>query len=148
MSNHGRRRRPGQRLRAVVTATVPVTVDTFQREIIRQLVDDGLEVTLVSSPGARLSTVAEDMHVDAVSIPMTRALSPARDIVALMRWLVLLFRLRPDLVVAATPKASMLAMVAAFVTRVPRRLYSAVGLRLEGESGWRRWLLVGIERLT
>lgn len=138
----------GRRPRAVVAATVPVTVDSFQREMVRQLLEGGVEVTLVSSPGDRLQAVALDLDVDAVAIPMTRTLSPARDLVALWRWLVLLRRLRPDLVVAATPKASLLAMLAARFTRVPRRLYSAVGLRLEGERGWRRGLLVAMERLT
>ncbi|MFQ6171907.1 glycosyltransferase family 4 protein [Oryzobacter sp. R7] len=127
---------------------MPVTVDTFQREMIRQLLDEGLDVTLVSSPGDRLSDVAADLGVESVAVPMMRALSPLRDVVALGRWLVLLARLRPDLVVAATPKASLLAMLAARVTRVPVRLYSAVGLRLEGEHGWRRALLVTMERLT
>ncbi|MBD3782261.1 MAG: glycosyltransferase family 4 protein [Micrococcales bacterium] len=131
-----------------MTATIPMTVDAFQRELIRQLCEHNYEVTVVSSPGGRLWKVADDLHVKASAIGMTRALSPGRDALALVRWIVLLVRLRPQLVVSATPKASLLAMVAARLTGVPRRLYSAVGLRLEGEEGWRRTLLIAMERIT
>jgi glycosyltransferase involved in cell wall biosynthesis len=51
-------------------------------------------------------------------------------------------------VLSATPKASLLALLAARVARVPVRLYSAVGLRLEGAEGNRRRVLAGVERLT
>ena len=58
---------------------------------------------------------AEDMvdGVDYQVIPMRRAVSPMADLGALARWHMLLREIRPDAVVAATPKAGMLAMVAA-----------------------------------
>jgi glycosyltransferase involved in cell wall biosynthesis len=50
--------------------------------------------------------------------------------------------------VTATPKASLLAQIAAFATLVPRRVYFVGGLRLEGAHGHARRILVGMERLT
>lgn len=133
---------------ALVTTTVAVSADTFHRELIRQLQTDGYDVCVVSSPGDGLGNLRRDLAVRTEEISMTREISPLADLVALSRWLRLCLRDRPSLVLAATPKASLLAMLAARLTLVPQRLYSAVGLRLEGAEGNLRLVLAAIERLT
>lgn len=82
------------------------------------------------------------------ALPMRREPSPLLDLVSLTRWVKLLFTLRPTLVVAGTPKAGLLGMLAAAVTRTPRRVYLLRGLRLSTESGPRRWLLEVLERVA
>lgn len=140
MSNH---RRP----RAVVTTTIPLTLSSFHRELVRQLLDE-FDVHVVSAPGAELEDVASELGVTPHVIPMSRDISVAGDALALWRWVRLLVTLRPSLLVSATPKASMLSQVAGWLTRVPRRLYVVGGLRLEGSVGPAQRLLVAMERLT
>lgn len=132
---------------AVVTTTVPVTALTFCEELLNQLADRGYRPLVVSSPGAELAHL-HSRGVVTEAIPMKRAISPLADLVALLRWVRLLLRLRPTVVLAATPKAALLALTAAWVTRVPQRVYLLWGLRLEGESGRRRHLLALMERIT
>jgi glycosyltransferase involved in cell wall biosynthesis len=80
---------------------------------------------------------------------MERDTSPLRDLVALVRWIVLLRRLRPDVLNVGTPKAGLLGAVAGWVTRVPVRVYIMRGLRLEGaRSRLQRTVLWLAERLT
>lgn len=134
--------------RAIVTATIALSVDTFHRELIRQLQADGFDVCVVTSPGQGLVNLRRDLGVRTRELPMTREISPIADLRALIRWVSVCLAERPRLVVAATPKASLLGLVAARATRVPRRLYSAVGLRLEGEQGNRRKVLTVVERAT
>lgn len=133
---------------AVVTSTIPITVDKFHRELIRQIQAEGYDVCVVSSPGPELDRVGQEMGVRVCSLPMTRDVSLRADLVALVKWVHLCRLERPALVVTATPKASLLGQLAAKVTRAHRRLYYMGGLRLEGEEGRRRQLLAAIERLT
>ena len=134
--------------RAIVTSTIPLTLASFHRELIRQVQAAGYEVTVVSSPGDHLQVLESELGVATTSVSMAREIDPLGDAAALRRWSGICRRVRPELVIAATPKASLLAMVAARATGVPNRLYYLGGLRLEGETGRRRTLLTAMERLT
>ncbi len=57
-------------------------------------------------------------------------------------------RFRPHVVNAGTPKAGLLFTVAARLTRVPLRLYTVRGLRLETATGTDRWLFTMAERIA
>ena len=133
---------------AVVTATIPITIEKFFREIIRQVQAEGYDICVVSSPGPELERVRDEMGVRVRSLPMMREISPLADLVALTRWLRVFLAERPSLLISATPKASLLSLLAGKVTGVRRRLYCMVGLRLEGEQGRRRQLLTVMERFT
>lgn len=81
-------------------------------------------------------------------VPMTRSPSPIRDLVALFRWVVLLRRLKPTIVANGTPKAGLLGTVAAWLTRVPCRIYVLRGLRLETAPKSQQFLYVLLERVA
>jgi len=132
---------------AVVTTTIPLTMNSFHRELVRQLQAD-FTVHLVSSEGPDLDEASRALGAPAHVIHMARDISLIADAVAIMRWLWLLLSLRPALIVSATPKASLVAQGAAWVTRVPQRIYFVGGLRLEGATGRRRQLLLAMEKLT
>jgi hypothetical protein len=57
-------------------------------------------------------------------------------------------RLRPDIVHTNTPKAGLLGMIAAFVTRVKVRVLTINGLPSMTETGIRRSLLTATDRLA
>lgn len=133
---------------AVVTSTIPITIDKFHRELIRQVQAEGYDVCVVSSPGLELNRLRDELSVRVHPLPMTREISVRADLLALIRWLRICFKERPTLVVSATPKASLLSQLAAKATRARRRLYYVGGLRVEGEQGRRRQLLWIMERLT
>lgn len=67
-------------------------------------------------------------------LPMNRGIARGSDALALRRWWSLLRDLRPDVVVAATPKAAFLGLSAAWAVGVPHRIWWAWGLRSEGET--------------
>lgn len=82
------------------------------------------------------------------TIPMDREASPLRDAIALGRVIRSLANLKPEIVVAGTPKAALLFMVAAFMTKVPVRVYFLLGLRLETATGLLRKVLWLTEKIT
>lgn len=131
--------------RAVVSSTIPVTAAIFYRETLQELRDRGYEVHVVTSPGAQTASLADVSHT-VHSLPMHRGISPLKDLVGLVRWVVLLLRLRPEIVLGGTPKAGLLSMLAARITMVPQRTYLLQGLRLEGSTGTQRRILALFER--
>lgn len=110
---------------------------------LRALREAGFEVTVVSSPGHWLTSVTESEGVSAVEIAMKRALSPWNDLVAFFRLCRLIAKTRPEITDFSTPKCGLLGNLAACLMRVPRRVYTLRGLRLESSRGlWRimqRW---------
>lgn len=104
----------------------------------------GWEVHVVSSDGATSVCSGVTHH----SLNMRREPSPLHDARSMLAWVALLRRLHPDAVVVGTPKAGLLGMVAAFLLRVPVRIYLLHGLRLETETGAKRKVLLTLEKVA
>ncbi|MFC5864911.1 glycosyltransferase family 4 protein [Acidicapsa dinghuensis] len=115
---------------------------------LRALMEAGFDVIVVSSPGHWLTSVAETEGVSVVPIPMRRAVSPWRDAIAFFRLCRLIARLRPEITDFSTPKCGLLGTIAAWLMRVPRRVYTLRGLRLESSHGLERWVLWWAERIS
>lgn len=120
----------------------------LERDVIAGLVAAGYRVIAVSSPGVLLDRLARELGVATTKIQMSRTVSPAADIRALRSWLRLVRASKPAMVIAGTPKAALLAMVASWMCRVPLRIYGLYGLRLEGARGILRVILWTMEALT
>jgi glycosyltransferase involved in cell wall biosynthesis len=115
---------------------------------LRALRKAGFRVILVSSPGELLHGTAAAEGVEAIAIPMERQIAPLADLVSLARLCWLLLRLRPQMAEFSTPKAGLLGNLAAFLCRVPRRIYMLRGLKLETTTGFKRRILLAMERLA
>ena len=89
-----------------------------------------------------------DLGVEVQDLPFTREPHPWRDLRALVATIRLIRRVRPDIVNASTPKAGLLGSVAAWLCRVPMRVYVVRGLRFETATGRRRQLFRLTEKLA
>lgn len=127
--------------------TVPHTARVSLRGQADFMDSAGYELHIVASPGPDLEQCREDYPVTVHELHMSREINIAQDVRSFFSWLRILRRIRPDIVNYGTPKASLLAALACFVSRVPRRVYVVRGLRFEGEVGGRRRLLLWAERL-
>ncbi|MDP2270229.1 MAG: glycosyltransferase family 4 protein [Archangium sp.] len=108
----------------------------------------GYEVTVVTSPDARLEAFGKRLDVRTVAIEMPRRVSLLGDWVALNHLRALFERIRPDVVHAGTPKGGLLGMLAAHATRVPVRLFHMRGLASATTHGVLRGVLETTERLS
>ncbi|HMM16031.1 MAG TPA: glycosyltransferase family 4 protein [Petrimonas sp.] len=106
------------------------------------------DVVGAASDIGSLQCVGEREGVRVVDVKMAREISLVQDVKSLLNLIRLIRLEKPIIVHANTPKASLLGMIAAWLCRVPHRIYTVTGLRFEGESGRFRTLLVGMERLT
>lgn len=105
------------------------------------------EVHIVSSPGVELH--AHDFSFASIhQIKMQREFALWADMAALLALAKLLFTIRPTIVSAGTPKAGLLGILAAWVMRIPYRVYVLRGLRSETLTGLTRLLLERIEALV
>ena len=83
-----------------------------------------------------------------VSVRLERRPAPLRDVLALLTLFRLFRRERFDVVHSMTPKAGLIAMMAAFASRVPVRLHTFMGEVWATHRGLSRWLLKNADRLT
>jgi glycosyltransferase involved in cell wall biosynthesis len=138
------RRKP----KIVYVVTVPLSAVALLRGQLRYIHEHGFEVVVISSPGKELELVAASEGVAAFKVPMRRGISPLHDVVSLWRLFRTLRELKPDVVNAGTTKAGLLGMVAAWMARVPVRVYTLRGLRLETLDGLKRLVTSLTERLA
>jgi len=107
------------------------------------------EVGVLSSPGEEWAML--EKYGDAVKrleVPMERHISPLRDLRSLWRLVRVFRRERPDMVHSMTPKAGLLCMLAAWITRVPVRVHMFTGLVFPTATGVKRRILMATDRLT
>lgn len=113
-----------------------------------RFLNEEYEVVGVASGREALAEVSSREGIRTVHVAMRREISLWQDLKSLF-WLTFLFlRERPRIVHANTPKGSLLAMWAAWMARVPHRIYLVTGLRFETTTGKFRLLLKTMERLT
>jgi len=115
---------------------------------LRALRIAGFDVTLVSAPGELLTERARAEGVAAVQVPMQRGIALWADVRSFFALLRLLRRLRPAITDFSTPKAGLLGNLAAWAARVPHRVYTLRGLKLESAKGIKRQALLWAERIS
>jgi glycosyltransferase involved in cell wall biosynthesis len=132
--------------RVLFGVTVPVTALAFLRDQMSDLAERGWDVHLATSPDPGFEHLVALPGVTVHPLPMKRDPDPASDLRSLLHWRRLIREIRPDIVVASTPKAGLLGMLAARQQNVPLRLYHVRGLRAEGLSGAVRRISLASER--
>ena len=117
---------------------------------LRYVAERGYDCFAVSGgPEGSSREFTEREGIPTTLIPhLIRPISIGNDLRALGELIRLFRREKPDIVHANTPKASLLGMVAAWICRVPHRIYTVTGLRFETSTGFMRWLLKTMERIT
>lgn len=119
----------------------------FIKEMIPYL-KNKYELRLLSSPGENLSRLSEQYGLKAYGVQMERHISPFKDMISLFNLIRVFAVERPDMVHSITPKAGLLCMMAAWITRVPIRIHTFTGLVWPTSTGMKRRLLMLTDKLT
>lgn len=135
-------------MKLIRTTTVPQTLNTFCKGLLKELKHEGYEVVAVSSPGEELDELANSEGIRTIALPMERRISPFKDLKSLWRMWRLMCREKPDMVHSMTPKAGMVTMVAAWLARVPIRIHTFTGLVFPTSTGLKRRILMFTDWLT
>lgn len=129
-----------------ITTTVARTLFFFQGQ--PQLWNKDFEVTAIAAEEDKLKAFAQYEGINYEYIPMHREISLFSDLCCLFRFIMLFVKERPAVVHGNTPKASMLSMLAAWITRRPIRIYMCHGLRYQTTSGLLRRVLMSMEWIS
>lgn len=106
------------------------------------------DLVLVSSPGEELDELRKKYGVKTIGVLMERRMSPLKDLKSLWGLIKVFHKERPYMVHSMTPKAGLLCMLAAWITRVPRRVHTFTGLVWPTETGFSRKILMATDWLT
>lgn len=128
--------------------TVPIAIAYPLRGQPNFMHNNGFDVLLVSAEGSEWDLVKQQETCPYVIVPMTRSITPLKDIRSLYLLIKLIKQQKPDIVHTETPKAGLLGMLAAWFCRVNVRIHTVAGLPLMVEKGVKLWLLKIIEKIT
>ena len=106
------------------------------------------EVVLLTSPGPEMDDTEKEYGVRGIRVPMERQISLIRDIVSLWHLIRIFKKEKPAMVHSMTPKAGLLCMIAAWMTRVPVRVHTFTGLVFPTATGLKRRILMMTDAIT
>ena len=127
--------------------TVSISLNSLLKGQLRYL-NQYFEVIGVAAGNEALDEVSKREGIRTVEVNIAREISLVQDLKALFVLIRLIRKEQPFIVHANTPKGSLLGMIAAWICRVPHRIYTVTGLRFETTTGHFRTLLIAMERIT
>lgn len=111
------------------------------------LVDKGHKITVCSSP-ADASKFCKDNSVDYIPLEVARRVDIKADMATIKTLCKIIKQGKYDAVFGHTPKGAMVAMIAAWLSRVPVRVYYRHGLIYTTTSGLKRFIFKSVEQMT
>lgn len=126
--------------------TVPISLTSFCTGILKEL-SEKFEVVALSSPGKELDQIHKSEGVRIIPVTMERHISIIKDLKALLILIKIFYQEKPFMVHSMTPKAGLLCMVAAWITRVPRRVHTFTGLIWPTAIGKKRKILILMDKI-
>ncbi|MDB5198165.1 MAG: glycosyltransferase family 1 protein [Chitinophagaceae bacterium] len=128
--------------------TVPMAFKVLLAGQPKFMSENGFNVIMISAGGKEVKDLEKEEGCKHIIVPMTRRITPFRDIVSFFKLRSVIKKYHPDIVHTHTPKAGLLGMLAARSLGVKIRIHTVGGLPLIIETGFKRWLLMLTEKLT
>jgi glycosyltransferase involved in cell wall biosynthesis len=128
-------------VKLVYITTIPLTITVLMRGHIAFMRERGFDLAVVSSPDPELQHIAVRENIPVYGVPMERGMAPLADLISLVRLWRLFRAIRPTIVHSSTPKAGPLGMLAAFLARVPVKVYTLRGVMIDLRGGMSRKIL-------
>ncbi|MFD2201838.1 glycosyltransferase family 4 protein [Shivajiella indica] len=108
----------------------------------------GYKTYLLAPYSERSAKFCENEGCEHLVINIEREISIWKDLQTLWQILKIFNKVKPEIVNLGTPKVSLLGMIAAFILRVPNRIYTCRGFRFEHEQGKKKQILIVMEKIT
>jgi glycosyltransferase involved in cell wall biosynthesis len=131
--------------RVCLVVSSAMTVSAFLREPIRRL-SEHYDIHVVANLNPGESLIGLDGSVTVFPVTIERKISPWRDLLAMLQMFLFFRRCRFGLVHSVTPKAGLLAMMAAFLAGVGIRIHTFTGQVWATRTGLSRWMLKNVDR--
>ena len=127
--------------------TVPISIEKLLENQPKYF-SKFFDITIVSSDKSELEKLGKKQGVKTFCLPLTRKITPFKDIIAIFKLYFFLKRENPKIVHSHTPKAGFVGMIASFFAGVPIRMHTVAGLPLMERKFIKKKVLIFIEKLT
>ncbi len=109
---------------------------------------NGHTVSIISGSGEEISQLSkkEDCYLHTVSF--SKRITPLYDLVCLWKICNILKKEKPNVVNAGNPKSGLLTILAAYLCKVPVRIFTLHGLPSDAKKGVTKWVVTQMEKLT
>ena len=128
--------------------TVPMALRYLLPGQMRYMQSNNFDVLMISADGKELNDVIKNEECRHIIVPMTRKITPFRDLQCLFQLIRIFRREKPDIVHSHTPKAGLLGMLAAKFCGIKVRIHTVAGLPMMVEKGFKYQLLKFTEKIT
>ncbi len=128
-----------------ITAEGSVNLLTGQLAYFKNL---GYKTYLLAPYSERAASFCEKEGCEHLILKISREISVFQDLKTLWQIYIIFKRIKPDIVNLGTPKISLLGMLIAALLGVKKRIYTCRGFRFEHEKGYKKSILIAMEKLT
>lgn len=135
------------KIKLIRCSTISLTLYSFVETSIKHLMSR-YDLVLLSSPDQNLEKLGLKFNIKTIGVLMQRRMSPVQDLRSLLNLIKVFHKEKPYMVHSMTPKAGLLCMLAAWITRVPRRVHTFTGLVWPTATGSTRKILMATDWLT
>lgn len=135
------------KIKLIRCSTISLTLSSFVETSIKHLMSR-YDLVLLSSPDQNLEKLGLKFNIKTIGVLMQRRMSPVQDLRSLLNLIKVFHKEKPYMVHSMTPKAGLLCMLAAWITRVPRRVHTFTGLVWPTATGLSRKILMATDWLT
>ena len=137
-----------KKIKICLVSSIPATLWSFYRKLPEKLIKEGFEIEICSSKGKELNYFRQQYGLTTHQVEIRRQISPLHDIVTIFQLIKIFKKQNFDIIHSHTPKAGLLCMIAAKITKTKSLIYTCHGLPLQTETGIKRLLLKYSEKLT
>lgn len=132
----------------VHVVNISFVIPYFLGKQLNWFVEKGHKEYIVCSPSDEMEEFSKRYSFEYKPIEVLRKISIGKDLKAVWSTYRYIKEVKADVVTGHTPKGGLVAMLAAWMARVPIRIYLRHGLVYETSTGLKRCLLVNIDRLA
>ncbi|WP_282125708.1 glycosyltransferase family 4 protein [Marinifilum flexuosum] len=126
--------------------TVPESMKTLLKGQLKYM-SEYFNIVGVASDGDDLELVNKNEGIEVHALKMTRKITPIKDLLSIIKLVQFLRKEKPDAVHSHTPKAGLVAMLAAKICGINHRIHTVAGLPLMEASGIKRQVLLLVEKI-
>jgi len=121
--------------RILLAVTSSISVNTFLRPMVNLLYANNFVVSVIGGRG-----VIEDSIIQKLDkyhpLKMNRSISPLLDLLLVLKAFFIIKKIKPNMIFASTPKASVITLAAGWLSKVPFRIYQVRGIRWDVLNGF------------
>jgi glycosyltransferase involved in cell wall biosynthesis len=135
-------------MRVLHVVNISFVIPYFLGNQLRYFGERGYEEFVACSPSDELDELTQRYGFRCLKVDILRKVTILKDLKAVFDVARFIRKNRIEIVTGHTPKGALVAMLAAFVCRVPKRIYMRHGLVYETAHGLMRKVLIAIDKLA